>query len=191
MNEPSPTGLKPTIRQLMIVILWAALLIAATRTAVVYHLLGNTPDMVCLMVPVIVNAYPMPLLALLFWLLDRPGLLRRWYMAGCLIVASFAGGILFSLMDPVCYALTGKPTMIAPMGPICALVAFWCSWKQWQVARPGSCPRCGCPSVIPIAVRLHPRSRRFVNTGNHGWCASCGQYCERRLSEAWKLVERS
>jgi hypothetical protein len=187
LDQPHPTGLKPTLRQMMIVVLWAALLTAGTRAAIQWRLLGDRPEFACINVPIHFGIYPMPLMAGLLWVLDRPGRVRTWYRSACMIAAHFQGGILFSLQDPVCYALTGRPTMTFPMGPIMALVGFSCGWMQWQTARPRQCPSCGRNSVIPIAHIVSPRSKRKFNTGKHGWCASCGVSCEREGKQEWRL----
>ncbi len=175
----TPTGLKPTLRQMMIIVVWAALMTAASRQAYRWGGYGATVESYCQNVSIQVGIYLMPILAILLWLLDRPGRVRAWYRSGCLIAAHFLGGFVFILQDLVCYVLTGKTTMLFPMWPIIGLVGFWCGWKQWQSARPRECPECGRRSVIPIAVPLRPDSKRKFNIGKHGWCACCGLTCER------------
>ena len=185
----SPSGLKPTLRQMMILVVWAALLTAAARQALQWHLLGSDPGYVCITVPVFLGFYPMPILAGLLWLLDRPGRVRRWYCSTCMIAAHFLGGIVFSLQDSVCYLLTSHTTMFFPMGPFLAVIGFWCGWMQWQTACPRPCPTCGRRSVIPDAHLLNFRLQRKYNTGKHGWCATCGSEFEREGLEVWSLVE--
>ncbi len=188
MDKPHPTGLKPTLRQMMIVVLWAALLTAGIRAAIHWQIFGDSPEMACVAVPINLGIWPMPLLAALIWLLDRPGQVRTWYRSVCMIVASFLSGILFSLQDLACYYLTGRPTLTFPMGPIASLVFFWCGWMQWQQATPRRCPSCERKSVIPVARPLRPGSKRMFNTGKCGWCAICGASCERESKEEWRLT---
>lgn len=173
----------------MIIVLWAALLIAGTRAAIRWHLMGDRPEFDSLTIPINDAVYPMPILAALLWTLDRPGRVRDWYLSGCMIAASFLGGILFSLQDPICYALTGRPTIIFPMGPICALAGFWSGWKQWQTARPRRCPSCGARSVVPVAHPIRPGSKRRVKSGKQGWCTGCGADCEREGTEDWRATK--
>ena len=47
-NIPYPTGLKPTLRQLMIVVLWAALLVAPLRMFRRWGVFEGATEMVCL-----------------------------------------------------------------------------------------------------------------------------------------------
>ena len=78
MDEPHPTGLKPTLRQMMIFIVWAALLSAIARAAASGNLMAGGIENLCLTIPVCIGIYPMPILAGLLWALDRPGQVRRW-----------------------------------------------------------------------------------------------------------------
>ncbi|WP_435008762.1 hypothetical protein P12x_000026 [Tundrisphaera lichenicola] len=187
MDEPLSTGLNPTLRQLMILVIWAGLLSAATRAVLQWRLFGDRPEILCMIVPIHLGVYPMPALAILLWAFDRPGKVRDWYRSSCMIGANLASGGLFLLQDPTCYALTGKPTQHFPMalflGPICLLAG----WHQWRAARPRVCPSCGLKSVIPIAHPARPRSKRLVNSGKRGWCASCGATFERMGKGAWQL----
>jgi hypothetical protein len=185
----TPLGLKPTLRQLMIVVVWAALMTAAARQMYRWGLYGTTIESYCQNVAIQVGIYLMPTLAILLWFLDRPGRVRGWYCSGCMIAAHFLGGFVFIFQDIVCYVLTGKPTMLFPMWPTIGLVGFWCGWKQWQTARPRDCPLCDHRSVIPIAVPLRPGSKRKYNIGKYGWCASCGAPCERNYDKEWRLAE--
>ena len=191
LDQPHPTGLKPTLRQMMIVVLWAALLTAGTRAAIQWRLLGDRPEFACITVPIHsrhLSDAPHGWLTLG----ARPSRPRPYLVSLRLHDrGDFQGGILFSLQDPVCYYLTGRPTMTFPMGPIIALVGFSCGWMQWQTARPRQCPSCGRNAVIPIAHLVSPRSKRKFNTGKRGWCASCGASCEREGKEGWRLSGRT
>ena len=187
LDQPHSSGLKPTLRQMMIVVLWVALLTAGARLAIRWHLLGGGPEMACMNVAICLGIYPMPLLAGLIWALDRPGRVRTWYRSVCMLSAALLGGVAYALLDPVCYLLAGRLTMLFPMGPILALVGFWCCGMQWRDARPRPCPSCGRNSVIPIAHPVRPNSRRAYNTGKRGWCASCNASCGRERREAWRL----
>jgi hypothetical protein len=78
LNEPHRSGLKPTLRQLMIFVLWAALLAAAIRAMIRFGLLGDRPEIVFMMVPIMFGFNPSPVLAILLWLLDRPVWVNVW-----------------------------------------------------------------------------------------------------------------
>jgi hypothetical protein len=188
-DHESPTGLRPTIRQLMIVVLWAALITAATRQMFRWGLYGTTTENLCMNISMQLGFYLMPILAGLLWLFDRPGRVGRWYVSGCMIATHFLGGFAFTLQDLVCYVLTGKPNMLFPMWQALGLLGFWCGWMQWKTFRPRECPACGRRSVIPVAHRFHPRHKRKYNLGTHGWCATCGASFERKGLEPWKSME--
>jgi hypothetical protein len=174
LDDPRLTGLKPTLRQLMIFVLWAALLAAATRAMLRFGLLGDRIEVACLIVPIQLGFYPAPILVILLWLLDRRGHVRSWYCSMSLVAGGILAAALFLLQDPACYLLTGKPTMTFPMSPLLGLGCLFGSWKQWQLARPGVCLNCGRRTVISIPWPVLPGSRRRMNLGIHGWCASCG-----------------
>ena len=181
MNEPSPTGLKPTLRQTMIVILWAALLSFATiRETGRWQRAGVSVQWLCVFVPMMVAVGPVPLLALLLHLLDRPGRMSTWYFTECKIIALLLTGFALCLHEPLSYALTGGSTKLFPVGTFAVLLSFWLSLKHWKIAFPRNCPSCGLRSVIPTTTLQH---------GEHGWCARCGADCEREKLEPWRLAE--
>jgi hypothetical protein len=192
-NVTSRTGLKPTLRQLMIVILWVALLSAAIRALLSVGVLGSQVDFDCLMVPLLSSAFFMPLLAPLLWLFDRAGPVRDWYRASYIAGASILSGALFLVQDPLCFALTGRPTPTFPLAAFIALVCLLAGVKQLRDAWPKLCHRCGQRAIIPIAHPARRGSKRMVNTGREGWCAICGAAYERNGIRAWrpKPAERS
>jgi hypothetical protein len=184
LSEPRPTGLKPTLRQMMVFVLWAALLAAATRAALDTGICARV-GFICLIAPILFGFYAAPFLLILLWLLDRRGHVRNWYCSMCLVAGGILAAALFLLQDPACYLLTGRPTLIFPMGPLLSVGCLFGAWKQWQVARPSVCPNCGRRSVITIAWPIRPGSKRRINLGKHGWCASCGGEFERKGMGAW------
>jgi hypothetical protein len=189
LDEPRPSGLKPTLRQLMIFVLFTALLAAMLRAMIRFGLLGDRIEFVCMMVPITFGFYPAPVLVALLWLLDRRGHVRSWYCSMCLAVGSILAAIMFLIEDPVCYLLTGKPTMTFPMCPLLGIACVFGAWKQWQITRPSICPNCGHRSIITIAWPIRPESKRLVNLGKHGWCASCGLEFERKAAGEWRVKE--
>src|SRR4029077_6620368 len=64
-HRPHPIGLKPTLRHMMIVILWAALVLAVLRMLMLGGLFVAPPQIVCLNVATFVAAWPMLILAVL------------------------------------------------------------------------------------------------------------------------------
>jgi hypothetical protein len=175
-----PTGLKPTIRQTMIIVLWSALMFAAIRVAIQWILFSNRLEFFILISPVQFGIFPMAALTALFWALDRPGHVRAWYCSVCLVVMNLMSGILFLLQDPVCYFLTGKPSLTFHMAAISGLTYLWIARMQWQQARPGRCPSCSQVSVTPNSLSFDEEFE------NNGWCASCGESCEREGEGDWK-----
>jgi hypothetical protein len=185
---PSRTGLKPTLRQLMIVILWSALLSAAVRPLLRLGVIGFRVDFDCLMIPLLAGSMPLPLLILLLRLCDTRGPVQDWYRACCTASGSILSGILFLLQDPVCYVLTGKTSLTFPLSPILAAVFFLVGVIQLRSIWPKRCLNCGCRDVISVARPARVLSRRLINTGKDGWCAFCGATYERKGTAAWQLL---
>ena len=167
---PSRTGLKPTLRQLMIVILWSALLSAAVRPLLRFGVIGFRVDFDCLMIPLLAGSMPLPLLILLLRLCDTRGPVQDWYRACCTASGSILSGILFLLQDPVCYVLTGKTSLTFPLSPILAAVFFLVGVIQLRSIWPKRCLNCGCRDVISVVRPARVLSRRLINTGKDGWC---------------------
>jgi hypothetical protein len=159
---------------MMIVVLCVALLAAGARVAIREYL-DSTATAVFLMLP-------MPLLAGLLWLLDRPGPVRTWYSTTCLLSGFTLGLIVGALIEPVAYIRTSGTTgslfgfgliylsMLPALGP------------EWRKYWPRQCPSCGRISVIPVANLGSPR-------GERGWCASCGASFGRKAGESWRSSE--
>lgn len=185
MNEPHPTGLRPTLRQAMIVVAWAAVMATMVRAAIEWHLIGTDARISCLVVPVWVAVYPMPILAILLRVLDRPGRVRGWYGSVALTAANFVAAAAFALQDPASLALTGRPSLTFPLGPLLAIGSLAGGWLQWRAARPRACPTCGRCAVIPVVRRLRRRERRLVRNGQEGWCAACGAAATREKPGEW------
>jgi hypothetical protein len=182
--SPGPTGLKPTLRQMMIVILWVALLLALMQAMQGWGLFGDKPELICMNVGVFIGTWPMPLLGVLLLGLDRPGPVRGWYFTCCNVGWAVLAGASFPLMDAVCLALCGRPTLLFPLYPFIAVVMFWGGTMQLRVAWPKRCPCCGRQAVIATwetASRAPPRWRKMAQ----GWCANCGAACEREGLTAW------
>ena len=78
---PSRTGLKPTLRQMMIVILWSALFSAAVRPIVRFGVVGFRTDFDCIMIPLLASSMGLPLLIVLLRLLDTKGPVQDWHRA--------------------------------------------------------------------------------------------------------------
>ena len=161
-----PTGLGPSIRQVMIVVLWAALLLTVFRFAARWHFFHQPAPIFWLVVPVLVACYPMPWLALLLRLGDRPGPVRTWWVSACLATAGLVAGVSFLGQDLLCFLQSGQPTGTFPLAPLMGLMALWSGARQWQSLTPGLCPSCGRRSVIALRRRRKPSIQ--------GWCARCG-----------------
>lgn len=180
---PRPRGLKPTLRQVMIVVLWAAIDLAGVRLMAEADAFGPRRDVACVVVAMAVAAVPMPLLAILIAVLDRPGPIRDWYLT--LSALGFVGVVCVAILaqEPVCYLLTGGfspyfflPLLLVPAG-VGPIREIW-----WRV-RPGVCASCGRRSVISVRK---PGSRLAEMTGLHGWCATCGAaFVRAKVTEPW------
>jgi hypothetical protein len=184
-HEPHPIGLKPTLRHMMIVILWAALVLAVFRMLMLGGLFVAPPQIVCLNVVMIVAAWPMLILAILILALDRWGPVRDWYFACCKIAWSALAGVMFLLVDPVCYFLYGQPSLIFPVLPLLGVACLWGGTMQVRAAWPGTCPHCGHRTVIATrgTVQGAARGRRNMI---RGWCATCGAAYQREGMKDWQ-----
>ena len=178
-------GLKPTLRQMMIVILWSAFLCAAVRALFKISVLGYRIDFDCMMVPILGAAIPMPLLAILFWVFDRPGPVRGWYCACCMAAMSVLAATLFLLQDPICFTLTGRASLSFPMSPIVAAVCAISGAKHLQALWPKRCSGCGRQAVIAVGRLAQQGPGAVTNTAQHGWCAICGATYEREGLSSW------
>jgi hypothetical protein len=189
-DSPRPTGLKPTLRHLAILVVWAAIIFAAARFLIRLGGFNAPPPIACMTVSLLGGAYPMPVLAILVGVLDRRGPVRSWYIACILAGASFLGSALLILQDPVCFAICGRPTLICPLSTALGVLCLWASWRQWRLVRPAACSICGHRCVISVVRPLGPGSRRRFNGGTSGWCAACGARYERKDVRAeWRLAE--
>ena len=107
-EKQSRGGLRPTLRQMMIVVLWSAILSAGVRKLLDWQILGVRVDFDCVLIPILASSFPLPLLAILIRLLDVKGPVREWYRACCMAATSVVGAILFLAQDAVCFARIGN-----------------------------------------------------------------------------------
>jgi hypothetical protein len=181
---PSPIGLKPTLRHMMIVILWSALLLTVLRMMLGWGFFGAPPEVVCISVASLVATCPVILLCVLLLSLDRRGPVRVWYFSCCWAGGGFLAGASYLLVDLVCLALSGRPTVTFPLFPITALVCLLGSTMHLRTIWPRRCECCGRRAVIATgrAVRRGPLEWR---NKVEGWCAICGQAYEREGLRDW------
>ncbi len=160
---------------MMIVILWAALVLAVSRMLMASGLFVAPPGLVCINVATFVAAWPMLILAVLILALDRWGPVRDWYFACCKIAWSALSGVVFLLVDPVCYSLSGQPTVIFPVFPILGVACLWAGKMQLRAAWPGACERCGHRTVITTRATVQGAARGRRSTVR-GWVCDlrCG-----------------
>lgn len=150
-----PYGLRPTLRHVMIGVVYVALASAWFR--------GATPGVLTLLLPL-----SPPLLALLVLLLERPGPAKFW-LAG--LIASLFVPALVAWSDLV--ALMAWSDLSAQWsGPIEVVILLALVVNAAGVAGlvrvatrwPRRCPACGLRSLLPLGRRA--RGLR--------WCVSCG-----------------
>ena len=193
-EAPLPSGLRPTIRQVLIFILWAALIMAAGRTLAGWGLLGSSVEDYCMNIAIHVASLPMCLLGMLILVLDRRGSVRSWYVSWCIgLLWSVVAATALILQDLVCYLLTGRPTVTFPLMPCIGLFLFWAGFKQWRLLRPKPCGACGQWTIIPNGRLAHPGRPWDRRAAREGWCATCGALYERVDLAPWqaKFAEAS
>lgn len=146
-----PYGLRPTLRQAMIVVVFVALAATLFRDV--------TPDVRTLLVPV-----SPPLLALLVVLFERTSPAKFW-LAG--LLASLFPPALAAWCDLLAWRHgRGQVTLVPVLVVVNALGLAWIRRAARRL--PGSCPACGLRSLLPLG-----RQSRGMR-----WCASCG-FAER------------
>ena len=187
-EAPLPSGLRPTIRQVLIFILWAALIMAASRALLGWGLLGHDVESYCMSIAMHVAGLPMFLLGMLILVLDRRGSVRSWYVSCCIgLLWSVVAATALVLQDLVCYLLTGRPTMTFPLMPCVGLFLAWAGFKsQWRLLRPRPCGACGRRAVVPNGRLAHPGRPWDRRAAREGWCATCGALYERVELAPWK-----
>lgn len=191
LHDPRPSGLRPTLRQLMIFILATALLIAAFRAMWRGGYLGNDTRSTCSGVAIFFAAYPMLLLGVLLLGLDRRGPVRTWYFACCWTGMSFISGASFLISDLASYLVSGQRPLIFPVSPILGVVCLWAGSKQLQAVWPRLCPSCGCRAVMAVARPLRPDQPKGQLTGQECWCATCGARFEKDATPGWQPTTKS
>jgi len=183
--DPNPHrtyGLRPTLRHLMILVLYGAALCAVFTSS--FRQMPPTLKGVIELFSFSVFFSPL-ILWILFRLLDRPGPVRDWIV-----------GVLISLFLP-CMAIHFTLTIfvIRPGRHSMTFMIFtllYVLFLTWYVLHhvvptlwPSLCPTCGVRSLIPLKDRLRrippvPQQTR--------WCASCGSKYRRQPSGAWEEV---
>jgi hypothetical protein len=154
-----PYGLRPTLRQLMIVVVLVAMLSALAAELLRMKLLG----VATLLLPVA----PL-LLSMLVLLLDRPGPVKYWLVGllGSLFLPALVAwfdGVLLTNWTAARALLAGRGIR---GGGLFVLALFVlnaigvASILRAARRRPRRCPDCGLRSVLPM--------------GGLRWCASCG-----------------
>ena len=188
--EPLPSGLRPTIRQGMIVVLWAALLSAWVRFSLMWGLFHMpTPDL-CSLLAMFFSCVPMYLLGFLLLAFDRRGPMRMWYVSWCHHFVGLLAAVGFPLSELVCFLITGSPTWLFPWTIILAPVLLVGFYLFARHVIPGRCLDCGRRAVIPTsplaaAPALPGQSRPTLE----GWCACCSARYERQGLSAWTPKE--
>lgn len=148
-----PYGLRPTLRQMMIVVVFAALAAAVFKAT---SELERT-----LLLP-----FASPLLALAVAVLDRPGPAKFW-LAG--LIASLFVPLLAATCDLAIWRSgVGGPVPVVVL--LCANAAGMIGLHRVARRLPQVCPGCGLRSRLPLG--RHAAGMR--------WCASCG-LTERRV----------
>lgn len=154
-----PNGLRPTLRQLMILVVHSALLFALVTP----FLRGGS-----LLIASIVLPLSPPLLAGLILLLDTPGPVKYWLvgliasptLAGFVAWLDFLAVLVFLDVDMGTRGLDGVFTLLVLLLLVLLNVLGLASLFLVFKRLPRRCPECGKRSMLPLA-KLR-------------WCATCG-----------------
>ena len=143
-----PNGLRPTLRQLMILVVHSALLFALVTP----FLRGGS-----LLIASIALPLSPPLLAGLILLLDAPGPVKYW-LVGLIASPTLAGFVAWLDFLAVEMGTHGLDRVF----PLLALLNVLGLASLYLVSKrlPRRCPECGKRSMLPLAQLR--------------WCASCG-----------------
>jgi hypothetical protein len=141
-----PYGLRPTLRHVMILVVFAAVVSALFR--------GAPGEVVTLVLPL-----TPPLLAVLVFVFERPSPAKYWL---CGLLASMFVPAVAAWFDLTAWRY-GEKTMVAlALVPVNGLALVWVG--RFVRRLPAACPGCGLRSLLPLGRRA--RGMR--------WCASCG-----------------
>ena len=143
-----PNGLRPTLRQLMILVVHSALLFALVRP----FLRGGSPLIASIVIPL-----TPPLLAGLILLLDSPGPVKYWLVG--LIASPTLAGFVAWLDFLALWARTRQLDRVFPLLVLLNVLGL-ASLALVFKRLPGRCPECGRRTMLPLAQLR--------------WCASCG-----------------
>ena len=143
-----PNGLRPTLRQLMILVVHSALLFALVTP----FLRGGS-----ILFATIVLPLSPPLLAGLILLLDSPGPVKYW-LVGLIASPTLAGFVAwldFLAVEMGTHGLDRVVPLLVLLN-VLGLASLFLVFKRL----PRRCPECGKRSMLPLAQLR--------------WCASCG-----------------
>ena len=184
-DVPGPSGLKPTLRQGMIVVLWSALLVAAVRAMISWGLFVGPPEVLIMSIATMISVWPPMLLCLLLIVFDRRGPVGRWHVDLRQIGCSYLGIASFLLLEPACLAWAGRTSMIFPLFTILGLFGAWTNTMHLRSIWPKRCDRCGSLAVIATGSfpdRFGPIGGPRSSAGG----AACGTMFEKGHATVWQ-----
>jgi hypothetical protein len=183
-------GLRPTLRQGMILILWFAVLFAVLAEHFKsvcmirrHHIMlrpGQFPEDENLILMFLLGLSPLLLGQLVVWL-DRPGPARAWLAMVCrsLCYLLFGGSLIWQALNGWLNDEPGGSRVIYLISGVLFVGLFVHSLVHLCPTR---CPRCARRAVVPL-VRLFALEE--PHTTPAALCVACGQHCTRKPGEPW------
>ena len=96
-----------------------------------WRIIGVQIEFDCILIPLLASSFPLPILAILIRMLDLKGPVREWHRAVAWQRRAAFSGILYLTQDAICFALTGRNTLMFPISPI--LGAFFIVVTVFQI----------------------------------------------------------
>jgi hypothetical protein len=180
-RKPQPYGLRPTLRQVMLVVLGCTLFLAILSLE---SRKGAFPGQGW------VGAFSGSimlapgLIALPLCFLDRPGPVREWSVK-CWLSLVLVMMTLLSLGELAGFGWTGQGTFMLVFHALILVCGCIGTVIVYRSLRPAQCSSCGRWAVIPlIDYPVKPEDPR----AQPGWCAACGQDYHRKGLATWEPV---
>lgn len=179
-TAPRPYGLRLTMRHQMILVAYAAAVLALIDTVRRGWPGTRAEDAIALAW----LASPW-CLGLLFMTLDEPGPVRNWL--SCLLLMLFAPALALYHDATVVADIFRSGTWSSPITTLGLNAIFLGSFAYfWHLMAPGHCPHCGRRALIPL-MRAWGQTKR---TNRTRWCAACGRLFWGRPGGPWRPERR-
>jgi hypothetical protein len=178
---PQPYGLRPTLRQLMLVVLGCTLFLGLLSMESRKGAIRDEGWLGAFWGSIMLAP---GLIALPLCFLDRPGPVREWSVK-CWLSLVLVTLTLISLGQLAGFGWTDQGTFRLVLHALILVCGCIGTVIVYRSLRPARCSSCGRLAVIPlIDSPVKPQDPRAQS----GWCAACGQDYRRKGLAPWEPV---